>query len=137
MLAHSRRQRENDTFTDIAQTLPIQENAKDLDKASILRLAIHYLKLRDLLRDSSEQLEGEEGEEGVAGTENEGDVGSPEAPLLLDETDALLHSELCGGKEAVCGVSRHFRQMALISESGCTRSTTHNSLLGHRQGSSD
>ena len=49
VLAHSRRQRENDTFTDIAQSLPIQENAKDLDKASILRVAIHYLKLRDVV----------------------------------------------------------------------------------------
>ena len=59
-MAHSRRKKENDTFTDIAQSLPIQENAKDLDKASILRVAIHYLKLRDMIRDGcdseSEQL---------------------------------------------------------------------------------
>ena len=54
-LAHSRRKKENDTFTDIAQSLPIQENAKDLDKASILRVAIHYLKLRDMIRDGSEE----------------------------------------------------------------------------------
>ncbi len=52
-LAHSRRQRENDTFLDIAETLPIQENTKDLDKASILRVAIHYLKLRDVLSEGS------------------------------------------------------------------------------------
>ena len=56
MLAHSRRQKENDTFTDIAESLPIQENAKDLDKASILRVAIHYLKLRDVVQDG-DQLE--------------------------------------------------------------------------------
>lgn len=42
---------------DIAQSLPIQENAKDLDKASILRVAIHYLKLRGLLDDSNEEIE--------------------------------------------------------------------------------
>ena len=63
-LAHSRRKKENDTFTDIAQSLPIQENAKDLDKASILRVAIHYLKLRDMIRDGcdseSEQLTEEQ-----------------------------------------------------------------------------
>ncbi len=53
MLAHSRRQRENDTFLDIAESLPIQENAKDLDKASILRVAIHYLKLRDMMNDGN------------------------------------------------------------------------------------
>ena len=34
-MAQSRRRRENDTFTDMAEVLPIQENAKDLDKASI------------------------------------------------------------------------------------------------------
>ena len=63
-LAHSRRKKENDTFTDIAQSLPIQENAKDLDKASILRVAIHYLKLRDMIREGgdseSEQLTEEQ-----------------------------------------------------------------------------
>lgn len=93
VLAYSRRQRENDTFMDIAQALPIQENAKDLDKASILRLAIHYLKLKDLLRDGSEQLEmeGEEGE-GEEGTEGEGNVESP-TTSLSEETTALLQSE--------------------------------------------
>ena len=48
-LAHTRRQKENDTFLDIARSLPIQENAKDLDKASVLRVAIHYLKLREVV----------------------------------------------------------------------------------------
>ena len=58
-LAHSWRKKENDTFTDIAQSLPIQENGKDLDKASILRIAIHYLKLRDMIRDGCD-LENEQ-----------------------------------------------------------------------------
>lgn len=53
-MAVSRRQKENDTFNDIASTLPIEENAKELDKASVLRLAIHYLKLRDVLADCEE-----------------------------------------------------------------------------------
>lgn len=94
VLAHSRRQRENDTFTDIAQALPIQENAKDLDKASILRLAIHYLKLKDLLRDGSEQLEveGEEVGEGEEGTEQEKEAVSP-TTLFSEETAALLQSK--------------------------------------------
>lgn len=52
-MAVSRRQKENDTFTDIAQALPLSENAKELDKASVLRVAIHYLKLRDMLADCS------------------------------------------------------------------------------------
>ena len=43
IMTQSRRRRENDTFTDMADVLPIQENAKDLDKASILRVAINYM----------------------------------------------------------------------------------------------
>jgi hypothetical protein len=50
-MAVSRRQKENDTFNDIASTLPIEESAKELDKASVLRIAIHYLRLRDVLAD--------------------------------------------------------------------------------------
>ena len=94
VLAHSRRQKENDTFTDIAQALPIQENAKDLDKASILRLAIHYLKLRNLIKDGGEGEELEEGEEGEEGAESEGgQVASPTESLTTDET-ALFQSKL-------------------------------------------
>ena len=58
-MAVSRRQKENDTFNDIAQTLPLSENAKELDKASVLRVAIHYLKLRDVLADC-ESFNGDE-----------------------------------------------------------------------------
>ena len=101
MLAHSRRQRENDTFTDIAQALPIQENAKDLDKASILRLAIHYLKLRDLIKDGNELLDGvEEGEDGLL-PEGEGEGRGDTAELSpsssssesAPSTDSLLQSK--------------------------------------------
>ena len=59
-MAHSRRQKENDTFTDIAEALPIHENAKELDKASILRVAINYLKLRDIVDEREEEVEDEE-----------------------------------------------------------------------------
>ena len=62
MLAHSRRQRENDTFTGIAEALPIQENTKDLDKASVLRVAIHFLKLRDVVAEGDGQDQAEEEE---------------------------------------------------------------------------
>lgn len=94
-LAHSRRQRENDTFTDIAQALPIQENAKDLDKASILRLAIHYLKLRDLIRDGNDEIEGEEGEEGLEGRGELEDLVAGLSPKLKsseEPSDALVQS---------------------------------------------
>lgn len=71
-MAHSRRRRENDTFSDMAEVLPIQENAKDLDKASILRVAINYLKLRELIGEN----DGEEGAdtESEAGNEERGDL---------------------------------------------------------------
>ena len=59
VLAHSRRQKENDTFTDIAEALPLQGGAKDLDKASLLRVAIHYLKLRRVLHDGENFQDGE------------------------------------------------------------------------------
>lgn len=62
VLAHSRRQRENDTFTGIAEALPIQENTKDLDKASVLRVAIHFLKLRDVVAEGEGQEQAEEEE---------------------------------------------------------------------------
>ena len=82
MLAHSRRQKENDTFMDIAQALPIQENAKDLDKASILRVAIHYLKLRGLIQDSNDEVEIPLDEEQVASGQlpqvEESPVSSPD-----------------------------------------------------------
>ena len=66
-MAQSRRRRENDTFTDMAEALPIQENAKDLDKASILRVAINYLKLRDLVGENEPEESGDAAEkDGVA-----------------------------------------------------------------------
>ena len=49
-LAYSRRQKENDTFAEIARTLPVSaEGVKELDKASILRVAIHFIKLRQFM----------------------------------------------------------------------------------------
>ncbi len=97
-LAHSRRQRENDTFTDIAQALPIQENAKDLDKASILRLAIHYLKLRDLIRDGNEEEEGAEELDGELREDAEELVRqveelSPSTKSSEEPSDAVLQSK--------------------------------------------
>lgn len=86
-LAHSRRKKENDTFTDIAQSLPIQENAKDLDKASILRVAIHYLKLRDMIRDGGEEEQALTEEQlqnalnGVGGAGALGDIPLPPEQL--------------------------------------------------------
>ena len=49
-LAYSRRQKENDTFAEIAKTLPVSaDGVKELDKASILRVAIHFIKLRQFM----------------------------------------------------------------------------------------
>lgn len=85
-LAHSRRKKENDTFTDIAQSLPIQENAKDLDKASILRVAIHYLKLRDMIRDGGEESPDQLTEEQLqAALDLSGNGGAPPLGELLPE----------------------------------------------------
>jgi hypoxia-inducible factor 1 alpha len=48
--ARCRRSRETEIFTDLAQALPMpQTTISQLDKASIMRLAISYLKVRSLL----------------------------------------------------------------------------------------
>ncbi|XP_049788557.1 protein similar isoform X1 [Schistocerca nitens] len=48
--ARCRRSRETEIFTNLAQALPLPQAAiSQLDKASIMRLAISYLKIRDLL----------------------------------------------------------------------------------------
>ncbi|XP_021930800.1 endothelial PAS domain-containing protein 1-like isoform X2 [Zootermopsis nevadensis] len=48
--ARFRRCRETEIFTDLAQALPMpQSTVSQLDKASIMRLAISYLKVRSLL----------------------------------------------------------------------------------------
>lgn len=48
--ARCRRSRETEIFTNLAQALPLPQTAiSQLDKASIMRLAISYLKIRDLL----------------------------------------------------------------------------------------
>ena len=80
-MAQSRRRRENDTFTDMADVLPIQENAKDLDKASILRVAINYLKLRDLVGES-------EPEESGDAAEKDGVVENGEATVKTEDTES-------------------------------------------------
>ena len=87
-MAQSRRRRENDTFTDMAEVLPIQENAKELDKASILRVAINYLKLRDLIGEK-EALEASDTEEAETEGPLEGGV-----TVKKEESD----SESGGGK---------------------------------------
>ncbi|CAH0550232.1 unnamed protein product [Brassicogethes aeneus] len=48
--ARSRRSRETEIFTDLATALPLsQEQVSQLDKASIMRLAIAYLRVRDMV----------------------------------------------------------------------------------------
>ena len=70
-MAHTRRQKENDTFAEIAQTLPTKEHTKDLDKASVLRVAINFMRLRNFIgegeQEPPEQLEEEELGEQAAG----------------------------------------------------------------------
>lgn len=52
--ARCRRSKETDIFAELAAALPIeQEQAAHLDKASVMRLAIAYLKVRSVV-DSSE-----------------------------------------------------------------------------------
>lgn len=47
--ARSRRSRETEIFTDLANALPLtSEQISQLDKASVMRLAISYLRVRDM-----------------------------------------------------------------------------------------
>ncbi|XP_073816585.1 HIF-1 transcription factor component sima [Musca autumnalis] len=49
--ARCRRSRETEIFTELAQVLPLKkEDVQQLDKASIMRIAISYLKVRDMLK---------------------------------------------------------------------------------------
>lgn len=48
--ARCRRSRETEIFTDLASILPLRsEEVEQLDKASVMRLSIAYLKIRDML----------------------------------------------------------------------------------------
>ncbi|XP_044264882.1 hypoxia-inducible factor 1-alpha isoform X3 [Tribolium madens] len=48
--ARSRRSKETEVFTDLGNALPIsQEQVSQLDKASVMRLAIAYLRVRDMI----------------------------------------------------------------------------------------
>jgi hypoxia-inducible factor 1 alpha len=48
--ARSRRSKETEVFTDLATVLPVpQEQVSQLDKASVMRLAIAYLRVRDMI----------------------------------------------------------------------------------------
>lgn len=48
--ARCRRSRETEIFTDLAQALPLsKESVAQLDKASIMRLAISFLRVRDMI----------------------------------------------------------------------------------------
>ena len=59
----------------MAEVLPIQENAKDLDKASILRVAINYLKLRYLVDEK----------DGVDETETEKNGAADECEVTVEK----------------------------------------------------
>nr|QIA61845.1 hypoxia-inducible factor 1-alpha-like protein [Halichondria panicea] len=86
-MAHTRRQKENDTFAEIAQTLPTKEHAKDLDKASVLRVAINFMKLRTFIGESGEEIPETEEEEESSPTGEEQRV--PEVPQEPSLTDIL------------------------------------------------
>ena len=101
VMAHSRRQRENDTFTDIAEALPIQENAKDLDKASILRVAIHYLKLRDIVGEKKEDAQEENQENGQS---EEGEEGGEEGGSPGEAEEGLAQGKSGGRERGYCEV---------------------------------
>lgn len=48
--ARTRRSRETEIFTDLGEALPLtKEEVEQLDKASVMRLAIAYLKVRDMV----------------------------------------------------------------------------------------
>ncbi|KAK8767130.1 hypothetical protein V5799_006084 [Amblyomma americanum] len=53
--ARCRRSKESEIFTELSQQLPLPENvACQLDKASVMRLAISYLRLREILEPMAE-----------------------------------------------------------------------------------
>lgn len=55
--ARCRRSRETEIFTDLAHALPVlPQNASHLDKASIMRLAIAYLRVRSIIKDIPEEV---------------------------------------------------------------------------------
>lgn len=48
--ARTRRSRETEIFSDLGEALPLsKEEVEQLDKASVMRLAIAYLKVRDMV----------------------------------------------------------------------------------------
>lgn len=54
--ARLRRNKENDEFQYLASLLPLQyEITKQLDKASVIRLAISYFKIREFFDESNIQ----------------------------------------------------------------------------------
>ena len=52
--ARLRRNKENDEFQYLASLLPLQyEITKQIDKASVIRLAINYFKIREFFEEDS------------------------------------------------------------------------------------
>lgn len=90
--ARCRRSRETEIFTELAGLLPMrQEDVDHLDKASVMRLSISFLKVREMLelfptineakkKPSSEQFEAADSKPGDAGYEDEKD-----SKIALDE----------------------------------------------------
>lgn len=52
--ARCRRSKEHEIFTDLCSTLPLSkaDGVSHLDKASIVRIAISYLKIRSIIKSS-------------------------------------------------------------------------------------
>ncbi|XP_075222186.1 HIF-1 transcription factor component sima [Lycorma delicatula] len=82
--ARCRRSRETEIFTDLAQALPLStSSAAQLDKASIMRLAISYLRVRSILH----KLPSNEVEKKVQKFESP--VSNPD-PLYLKALEGFL-----------------------------------------------
>ena len=53
---NNRRQKENQTYIDMAEGIPLPEkDTKDLDRASVLRVTIGYVRLRESLGNAKER----------------------------------------------------------------------------------
>lgn len=49
----NRRQKENQTYVEMAESLPLDpKDTKDLDRASVLRVTINYVKFRDMISEN-------------------------------------------------------------------------------------
>lgn len=98
--ARTRRSRETEIFTDLGEALPLaKEEVEQLDKASVMRLAIAYLKVRgmvDTVGIRQEEKSEEEEEKAQQQQQVEEDIKPTLDALLGNESEQTLIKALDG-----------------------------------------